>query len=83
MQSNQYVDYFFLQFYSKHVKEEHGKDLEEVEEKEWKPNFIIHAGRGRTPPPDYRVRPPMAIPNNRSGFTIERLPTLFSSQTGV
>ncbi len=45
-----------LQFYSKHMKEEHDRDLEkEIEEREWKPNFIIHAGRGRTPPPDYRV----------------------------
>ncbi len=46
---------FLLQFYQMHLKEEHGEEIEESEETEWKPNFIIHAGRGRTPPPDYRV----------------------------
>lgn len=35
-------------------KEGEDDDKEEPMETEWKPEFIIHAGRGRTPPPDYQ-----------------------------
>ena len=39
------------------MKDEHEQDVDasKDEASTWKPHFIIHAGRGKTPPPSYKV----------------------------